>query len=201
MNNILRSAILAIALALLPKAHAQYTDLLSLSSDDPPAFGPLVSGDFSSAGAGSQTSAGFVVNGSVEQGNEIISSFASQNWSSYDFAGTDVLSLYMVTSAPNPNINLSLELWDVGGVTIDIWSGDTGDTAFDGYLDLAVSFDGTKDYSDVSYIVFKWNNSPAATIDTTMSTVAVVPEPSSYALLALSGLAFGGYIIRRRRRA
>jgi hypothetical protein len=29
---------------------------------------------------------------------------------------------------------------------------------------------------------------------------AVVPEPSTYALLALSGIAFGGYVIRRRRR-
>jgi hypothetical protein len=28
----------------------------------------------------------------------------------------------------------------------------------------------------------------------------VVPEPSTYALLALSATAFGGYMIRRRRR-
>ncbi len=31
-------------------------------------------------------------------------------------------------------------------------------------------------------------------------SVTVVPEPSTYALLALSGIAFGGYMIRRRRR-
>ncbi|MGA0176789.1 MAG: PEP-CTERM sorting domain-containing protein [Chthoniobacterales bacterium] len=29
----------------------------------------------------------------------------------------------------------------------------------------------------------------------------VVPEPSTYALLAMSGIALGGYVIRRRRRA
>lgn len=29
----------------------------------------------------------------------------------------------------------------------------------------------------------------------------LVPEPSTYALLGLSGLAFGGYVLRRRRRA
>lgn len=31
-------------------------------------------------------------------------------------------------------------------------------------------------------------------------TTAAVPEPSTYALLAMSGVAFGGYVIRRRRR-
>lgn len=31
-------------------------------------------------------------------------------------------------------------------------------------------------------------------------SVTAVPEPSTYALLALSGIAFGGYVIRRRRR-
>ncbi len=31
--------------------------------------------------------------------------------------------------------------------------------------------------------------------------LGVVPEPSTYALLAMSGIALGGYVIRRRRRA
>jgi hypothetical protein len=33
-----------------------------------------------------------------------------------------------------------------------------------------------------------------------IATFEVVPEPSTYALLTLSALAMGGYVIRRRRR-
>jgi hypothetical protein len=33
-----------------------------------------------------------------------------------------------------------------------------------------------------------------------INNLSVVPEPSTYALLALSAVAFGGYVARRRRR-
>ncbi|MFM8719191.1 MAG: PEP-CTERM sorting domain-containing protein, partial [Chthoniobacterales bacterium] len=59
---------------------------------------------------------------------------------------------------------------------------------------------------------FEWNNiigwtwdsgGSGGTINATITelTATAVPEPSTYALLALSGLAIGGYAMRRRRRA
>lgn len=59
---------------------------------------------------------------------------------------------------------------------------------------------------------FNWNNVVGLTLDAggtgnavnatfTSLSVTAVPEPSTYALLALSGLALGGYAMRRRRRA
>lgn len=59
---------------------------------------------------------------------------------------------------------------------------------------------------------FNWNNVTGWTLDAggsgnpvnatfTSLNVTAVPEPSTYALLALSGLALGGYAMRRRRRA
>ena len=41
-------------------------------------------------------------------------------------------------------------------------------------------------------------NAPTASFDS--FTVQVVPEPSTYAMLALAGAGFAGYVIRRRRR-
>jgi hypothetical protein len=59
---------------------------------------------------------------------------------------------------------------------------------------------------------FNWNNVVGLTLDAggtgnavnatfTSLSVTAVPEPSTYALLAMSGLALGGYAMRRRRRA
>jgi hypothetical protein len=71
-------------------------------------------------------------------------------------------------------------------------------------VQVAVSTDSTPGEFDWSNVVnFNLVNSSIGTIDATFTNleVAAVPEPSTYALLALSGVAFGGYIIRRRRRA
>ena len=193
MKKILTIAIALYALAVV-SVPAQ-TDLLSLS--DPQSFGSLVSPTFS--GLGVQTNTGFVYNGTVDGGDNVYGTFESQNWSS-QLVGSAVFSVLMSVSGGNPNIPFSLEFLDNELNSIDIWEGTTvGLGSIASYNDLTINTAGSGNYSNVSSFVLTWNNVSAETLSSTVSTIAVVPEPSTCALLAISGLAFGGYVVRRRR--
>jgi len=201
MQKLPLALIIAVSLSGACPVLAQ-TDLLSLSS--PAAFGPLVTPSFST-GAGSQTGSGFVYNGSVNLGDNVYGDFVSspQNWSS-QITGLNVFSLLMSVSGVNPDIPFSIEFFESGGNqdSIAIWDGTTvGLTSTPSYNNLSLVSTGTGDYSSVGSFTFTWNPGSAESINSTISTIAVVPEPSTYALLALSGLALGGYAMRRRRRA
>ena len=186
-----------LALSLVVHTAKAQTDLLSLSS--PPAFGTAVTPTFSSV-IGSQTAQGFVWNGSYGFGENVFGQLdSSADWSSLIGAGTSFAVL--MSASTNPDIGFSLELLDGGFNSIGTWSGDTtGVTGTPSYVTLAPDTAGF-DYSSIGGFFFTWTGPGSESINATVSTIAVVPEPSTYALLALSGLAFGGYIIRRRRRA
>lgn len=189
-------ALTALTVGVAPTATAQ-TDLLSLS--DPQAFGPLVSSTFS--GLGAQTASGFVYNGTANFGDNVFAEFASQDWSS-DVGPGIVFALSMSVSGVNPNIPFAIEFFDSGFGSIDIWEGvTTGLTATPTYNELAINTAGSGDYTDVGSFVLTWNNGSAETIDSTISGIAVVPEPSTYALLVLGSLGLAAHLLRRRRRA
>ena len=197
MKKALLILVTTMTVAIAPIANAQ-TDLLSLS--DPAAFGGVVATTFT--GLGAQTSSGFVYNGTVNFGDNVFGQLASaQDWSSQVGPGI-VFTLFMSVSGTNPDIPFSLEFFDSAFASIDIWEGTTvGLTATPVYNNLSIITPGSGNYSDVGSFVLTWNGGGAETLDSTVSNIAVVPEPSTYALLALSGLALGGYAMRRRRRS
>ena len=175
------------------QVHAQ-TDLLSLGSAkfsiDPgstPGYTQTATGVSYTSFAGSDT---FYNN----------TPFTPTDWSAFTDFGLKISLL----SGSADNIPFTVIFFDSGFSIIDTYTGDTSTVSGSNVaVPLTLSpGTGSGDYSVVNYFQFTWD--AGATYNTEIKTVMYgvpVPEPSTYALLALSGLALGGYAIRRRRRA
>jgi hypothetical protein len=177
----------------LCQSHAQ-TDLLSLGSAtfsiDPGStagYTQTVSGVSYTSFAGSDTFYNDVA-------------FTPTNWSTFSDFG---LKISLLSGTPD-SIPFSVIFYDASFAVIDTY---TGDTSTVNGSNIAVPLTltpgtGSGDYSVVNYFQFTWD--AGATYNAQISSVMYnvpVPEPSTYALLALSGVALGGYAMRRRRRA
>lgn len=107
-----------------------------------------------------------------------------------------------VTTSPGGGFQLTLEdaSGNISATDVDFSLFGTTSSTVQIAVSLASS-PGAMDWANIS----NWNlvSSVDGSINATFTNldVAAVPEPSTYALLALSGVAFGGYVIRRRRRA
>jgi len=116
------------------------------------------------------------------------------NWSSYA-----TLELVMSVTGVNPNLPFTLSLFDTSFESINEYQANTitaGLTLTS--IPLAISAPGNGNLADVQYVQFIWGGGGSA-INATTTGIHGVPEPSTYALLGLAGLALAGYAVRRRR--
>lgn len=178
------------ALLLMPLAsgsYAQYINLGSLGSSDF-TIDPGSTGSFSqSSTAVTFTSAGL--------GDQVFGSYTPSNWSAFTDFG-----IRMTVTGTNPDLPFSIYFFDSGfqqsqyqGTTSGLLDGVSGVAP----LTLITS------EADMSNIVgFQIGlDGAVSSMNVSMTDVAAVPEPSTYALLALGGLALGAYVLRRRQRA
>lgn len=173
---------------------AQNVNLISLGS------GTFTLDGGSTIGTGTQDTSGLIWSSSVALGDQLGGTFATSNWTLYTNPPYTGFGVVMSVNGPNPNLAFSLLLYDDAFNLVDTYNGSTlGVSGTPTTVSLLLSTPGTQDYSSITGAVFTWGG--AGTINTKVTDIVAVPEPSTYALLALSALGFGGYVVRRRRRA
>lgn len=105
-----------------------------------------------------------------------------KDWSIYQLSD---FGLVMNINGPNPNMGFSIEFYDSSLSIANTFSGSTTtNNGSDVFMPLTLSVPGSGSMNEIQGIQFTWDTPD--TIDATLKSVAVVPEPSTYALLVIS---------------
>lgn len=168
-------------------AFSQWVDLGSLGSND-------FTIDGGSLGDYTQTPTQLTFN-SFALGQSIYGFYTPSDWSSYSQFGV------RINTASNPNIPFTFSIYDntyEGGASgVNIYSGTT--SVLDGSVITLTLISSTANLSAVVGVGFGIDGESSTPM--TATHISAVPEPSTYALLALAGVALGGYAARRRKRS
>ncbi len=189
MKKIILALISSCVVAL--NANAQYIDLIS--------FGTSGIGEITTQGSSwSQSSTATSTSGAVGQGDNFYNTnpFTSQNWST----AQGLWIKTSVTTAASPSMPFTLGLFDSSFNQIATYQGDTSsfisDSGFS-YLNLAAV--GTPALSGITSVQFTFDIGSGTTApNMSLQSIATVPEPSTYALMALGGLVVF-FMVRRRK--
>ncbi len=191
------AAILSLILVSATFAKAQIT-LSSLGSIG------LIIDSGSSSSVYSQSGSSLQFNSALTSGDAVQGALTSPgNWSSYNAGNgtqgspTD-FSLYMAfTGGANPNMGFNVQIWNAD-FTSDLYlAGSTASaSSVASYVPLTYDRGSISVLANPSTLIISWNDSGTPAV--TMTSLAAVPEPSTYALMAVG--AVGLFLSFRRRK-
>jgi len=181
--------ILCASFVLLSQASAQYINLGSLGTSN---FTP----DDGSTAAFSQTSTTLDFS-AASLGDQVFGNYTPTvtDWSTFSDFG-----IRMTITGTNPDLPFTVSFFDNNFIA-NVYTGFTTglSSGVSGVAPLTLVSSGAN-LGNVIGFQLGWDGAASGAINVSMSDVAAVPEPSTYVLLTLGGLALGGYIFRRRLR-
>lgn len=180
-------------------SNAQYTDLVSFGSNGWTIDTSVSSGFYSQSATSISFNSALNI-GDPVQGNLVTTPV---NWSVYNSgngsqgSSTDFAVRMSFTGGTNPNMGFNVQLWNSDFSENIYFAGNTATaTATPDYIPLTFDSGNPGVLSNPSTLIISWND--GGTPNVTMSSLAAVPEPSTYALMALGGLVLF-FMVRRRK--
>jgi hypothetical protein len=188
-------ALLTLSLAAVP-AFAQTNTLAALGTDS------FTVDEGSTTAAYSQTATTLTLVSPFTLGDTLGGVFSSTyDWSAYSNTNNFTFGLYMSTAGASPGIPFNVELFNAAlDAIVATYSGDaTGLGASSTFIPMSFQVGGgSGNLSSIGGMQFTWNGGGTGTVVVDSIAVSVVPEPTTWAMLAFGAALFGGLALRRR---
>ena len=188
-------ALLTLSFAAAP-ALAQTNTLAALGTDS------FTVDEGSTTAAYSQTATTLTLVSPFTLGDTLGGVFSSTyDWSAYSNTNNFTFGLYMSTAGASPGIPFNVELFNAAlDAIVATYSGDaTGLGASSTFIPMSFQVGGgSGDLSSIGGMQFTWNGGGTGTVVVDSIAVSVVPEPTTWAMLAFGAALFGGLALRRR---
>jgi hypothetical protein len=187
--------LLTLSFAAVP-AFAQTNTLAALGTDS------FTVDEGSTTAAYSQTATTLTLVSPFTLGDTLGGVFSSTyDWSAYSNTNNFTFGLYMSTAGASPGIPFNVELFNAAlDAIVATYSGDaTGLGASSTFIPMSFQVGGgSGDLSSIGGMQFTWNGGGTGTVVVDSIAVSVVPEPTTWAMLAFGAALFGGLALRRR---